>query len=218
MGVLPDSNQILVAQITTKGVLEFDLNIEVVDSLGNLIKYVSSDSILLAGEVFSRMLKYPYNPVCGCDDPAYIEYMPNRDCNNPDLCLNRIVFGCLDTLACNYDPSANFHLASLCCYPGYCNDRNIQAICPDLSVQRSQQLDYQIYPNPVSNILNIRLSSTASTYSKIVITDLPGQIVFEKNIQNQQNIDCNLSELNNGTYFVKVICDGITTAKSFIKQ
>ena len=60
-GVIPDSNQVLIAQLTTKGDLTFELNIEVEELVGGIptiVKYVANDSILLPGEKLSSYLKY----------------------------------------------------------------------------------------------------------------------------------------------------------------
>ncbi|HKC69309.1 MAG TPA: hypothetical protein VKG26_13820, partial [Bacteroidia bacterium] len=77
MGAVPDSNQILVAQLTTKGTLTFELNVVVVDSTGHSIYYVAknpsgTDTLL------SPFLSYP--PACGCRDDRYLEYNPSAAC------------------------------------------------------------------------------------------------------------------------------------------
>ncbi|HXC06824.1 MAG TPA: T9SS type A sorting domain-containing protein, partial [Bacteroidia bacterium] len=43
MGANPDTNRVLIAQITTNGVLSFQLNIQIGDSAGNAEQYVASN-------------------------------------------------------------------------------------------------------------------------------------------------------------------------------
>jgi len=145
-GLIPDSNQILVAQLTTKGELSFQLNI-VVDALINgviqTISYVSSTDTILPGEVFNPYLIYP--TICGCNNSSHLEYDPNATCLEPGSCITPIVTGCMDTMACNYDVSVNMNVSNLCCYPGKCNNRDIAIVCPAL---RGDNFEFLIYPNP----------------------------------------------------------------------
>ena len=143
-GVNPDSNIVLVAQLTTNGEISFELNVEVTDSNGISMKYVANDSILLQGEILSRSLKYPFTQVCGCPDPRYLEFISDRDCDALDSCRNLIVFGCMDTMACNFNPDANFNIQSLCCYPGYCNDRDLAVVCPGLAYKMHSSIPFNL--------------------------------------------------------------------------
>ncbi|MBL0070880.1 MAG: hypothetical protein IPP34_03205 [Bacteroidetes bacterium] len=98
-------------QLTTTGDLSFELNIEIEETNGgstNTVKYVASNDTLLLDEVVSPFLKYP--SVCGCTDPDYLEYNSSFACNDAAQCLTLVVFGCMDTLACNYDSQANFSI------------------------------------------------------------------------------------------------------------
>jgi len=145
-GLIPDSNQILVAQLTTAGELSFHLNI-VIDALVNgslqSISYVSSINNLQLGESFSNKLIYP--PTCGCNNPEYLEFDPAVVCLEPGTCITLANIGCLDSLACNYDPTVNVNLPNLCCYPGKCNNRDIAIVCPAL---RGENFEFLVYPNP----------------------------------------------------------------------
>src|SRR4030095_5848126 len=101
----PDSNYVLVAQLTTKGDIQFELNVEIVDTGGTVIKYVADGTVLLPGEVVNRILKYPYVAFCACPDISYMEYVADRDCDDMSLCITPVRIGCMDTMACNYDPT-----------------------------------------------------------------------------------------------------------------
>ncbi len=103
-GVNPDSNYVLVAQLTTTGEISFEINLEIEenDDVGTrIIKYVANGDSLSSDERISPYLKYPR--ACGCTDPQYLEYNPSYACMVSDSCRTQIIFGCMDTLACNYD-------------------------------------------------------------------------------------------------------------------
>ena len=156
-GKLADSNQVLVAQLSTKGDVSFEINLEVeetVSSITRIVKYVANGSTLLSDERLSPWLKYP--PVCGCTDPHFLEYSPSYSCSNSDSCSTLIVYGCMDTMACNFDPDANFNLPALCCYPGYCNDRDINIVCPDIAIEKQAKNNFVMFPNPTKDKISIR--------------------------------------------------------------
>lgn len=147
-------NKVLVAQLTTKGDISFKLNVDVEEPATNgsvVVKYVADNSNIQPGEILSPFLTYP--PICGCRDPEYLEYNPIYACNIQDSCQTLIRFGCMDTTACNYDPDANFNLQSLCCYPGYCNDRDLSIVCPGLANGRIGIIS--AYPNPANSQVSI---------------------------------------------------------------
>jgi hypothetical protein len=147
-GLKLDSNQILIAQLTTLGEISFKLNITVeaiVNGVYQTINYVSSDGTILIGEEFNPFLSYPTD--CGCNDPDFLEFDPLAVCLAPGACITPIVIGCMDTLACNYDSNANVNFTSMCCYPGKCNERDIAIVCPNL---RGDNFDFVVYPNPSS--------------------------------------------------------------------
>jgi Secretion system C-terminal sorting domain len=218
-GTNADSNYVLVAQLTTMGDIEFELNIEVIDTAGTVIKYVANDSILLAGEVLNRYLKYPYLAVCGCPDPNYLEYLANRSCDATDSCQTLIVFGCTDTTACNYDANANFNVPSLCCYPGRCNDRNLAVVCPQLINERTKELTFTLYPNPADDILNIQFTADAKTSINYLITDAFGrQVSSAVNMRNEGLIKINTSAIAKGVYLLKISNGDDVVSKRFVKN
>jgi len=218
-GVNPDSNLVLVAQLTTKGSLEFLLNIEVIGTNGNVTKYVSSDSLLQPGEVYFRKLRFPYIPVCGCANANYMEYNPDRDCDSQDSCHTLIVFGCMDPDACNYDPSANINLPNMCCYPGKCNDRDLSVVCPELEANKNNTKDDIILsPVPAGDMIKVALPQLTSGYD-CLLYDSYGRKVKEIH-QNgiQQHLDIDLTGLSRGIYFVRIINSDVNITKSFIKD
>lgn len=215
VGVLQDSNHILIAQITTQGDLSFKLNLEIEDLSGNIKKYVSTDSTLLADEILLPALNYP--PVCGCQDPNYLEYDVNFSCNDKSKCLNPIIFGCMDPNACNYSSNANFNVDALCCYIGYCNDEDIEVVCPDLPARKIEVLSISVAPNPVRDIVVLQHNMNTNAKNVLEVLDLCGKTLLKELIikDDFQEVDC--VNLPSGLYILKVSNAEQTVSKKFIK-
>jgi hypothetical protein len=220
-GIVPDSNQILIAQLTTKGKLSFELNFEVLTPGNKIIKYVSSGRDTVNNDSsnvvkFSSLLTYP--PSCGCMDPHYLEYNKAYVCQEANSCKTLIVCGCTDPLACNYDSNANVNIPALCCYPGFCNDRDINVVCPAIN----NTIELNVYPNPADDVLNLQISGNKQDHDiKYTIYDSYGVIKLEKIINNftgisQQQVD--ISTFTSGLYWVRLSVGGTTSSKMFMKK
>jgi len=194
-------NRVLIAQLTTTGELSFALNVEVQRPDGSVVRYVASDSVLAAGETAFGQLTYP--PQCGCTDPAFMEYDPNAGCDDGS-CATAIIFGCLDTLACNYDPGANFNIVQLCCYgPQDCNGLDVNIVCPNVSTPEITDANaLRVFPNPVVDDLQVEFTAGRSEAVTYELTDAAGrtllQGVFGMNVAGMVRID--LRELPQGSY------------------
>lgn len=217
-GVVPDSNHVLVAQLTVKGELHFAINLEVIDTSGNVLKYVASDSVLLADEIFSRYLTYPFEQKCGCPDPDYLEYATDRDCDNADSCQHLIVFGCMDPMSCNYDAAANVNVPSLCCYPGRCNDRDIALVCPQLVTERRNGLEFSVFPNPSASVLNVQ-SANDDLVTRYVIYNSVGQKIIEQSMdQSANSFSIDISTLKEGIYMIRIFNNDENNGQMFAKE
>lgn len=220
VGINPYTNKVLVAQLTTIGELSFELNVEVeeLDGAGTkLVWYVANDSVLLPGEYLSGFLKYPQE--CGCTDPDYVEYGNSFACSNNDLCQTLVVYGCMDTSACNYNPGATYNVQSLCCYPGYCSDRDLALVCPQLNNERNKHFDFTFYPNPVSDMLNIQLATDDRIATAYFIYDAYGRLIEEKVLQSEDLlISVNTSTLAKGIYMIKMFDGQSYASKVFVKD
>ncbi|MFI1772004.1 T9SS type A sorting domain-containing protein [Thalassobellus citreus] len=83
-----------------------------------------------------------------------------------------------------------------------------------LAVKWFSDETFSIYPNPVSEELNIKASNSASQYKSYVITNVLGKIVAKKS--NSKNIELiNVSSLSKGLYFLQL--DSLKPIK-FLKQ
>jgi hypothetical protein len=70
-----------------------------------------------------------------------------------------------------------------------------------------------IYPNPTNNLLNINFTGNYSTIESTIF-DITGKIVLSNN--NKRTID--VSKLNTGIYYIKVITDKGVYKQKFIKE
>ena len=64
--------------------------------------------------------------------------------------------------------------------------------------------DLLIYPNPASNIINLKSSEIIST---VEIVDLVGRVVIKENV-NSSNVELNVRDLNNEIYFIRCVING----------
>jgi hypothetical protein len=218
-GTVADSNQVIVAQLTTLGELAFKMNItveELVNGIPTLVNYVSSDTLLGENEKYSNLLSYPY--YCGCNNANYLEYNSSFVCYEEGSCITPVVFGCADSLACNYDPMVNSNIQDLCCYPGSCAGRNIEEVCPSLM---GNDFDVNVYPNPTSDDITMNIISgttngnwTYEVYNTYGSVKLSGLFTTtELNVV----LPLELSNLDPGMYQLKVSNGEMSKHKLFIK-
>jgi uncharacterized repeat protein (TIGR01451 family) len=75
--------------------------------------------------------------------------------------------------------------------------------------------DWNVYPNPSTGVLYIVNSSSLKEASQIQVINSIGQTLLEETITNNyKNID--LSKLNNGVYFVKIVSDKQSVIKRVV--
>ncbi|MFV0471581.1 MAG: phosphodiester glycosidase family protein [Paludibacteraceae bacterium] len=81
------------------------------------------------------------------------------------------------------------------CYNGY-----------DITYTSPEKMsDWQIYPNPVKEEINIHLKNSYSNLIKIKLYDLSGQIINAWNFSNYStNIRLPIKELNRGAYLIQI--------------
>ncbi|QQR87929.1 MAG: T9SS type A sorting domain-containing protein [Flavobacteriales bacterium] len=210
-------NRILIAQITTAGELSFALNVELLDSLGNVLRYVANDDTLLANETAFGLLNYP--PECGCMDPNYLEYDPTAGCDDGS-CATAIVFGCSDTTACNFDPNANFNIDALCCYgPGDCNGLDINIVCPGVGLDEAvgDASVLAAWPNPAHGDLMVQWPFGAEA-GELRLLDATGRTIRIEAVQPGRTMVLDLSELAQGSYVLLARSEGTERALRLVKQ
>jgi hypothetical protein len=110
---------------------------------------------------------------------------------------------------------------------GY-NGANSATVCYTLKVQLGTATKQEIagstgeaivkvYPNPVTNMLNVSLLGNLSKQSVLQIVDARGIVVMEqKALNNPQSID--VSKLAKGTYMIRMNNGGSVLTSKFVKQ
>ena len=217
MGIDSNLNHVLVAQLTTKGELSFEINLELEVQTTNgpvIKKFVAKQSLADQTEQLSPFLIYPQ--LCGCKDANYLEYSPSFGCGIQDSCKTPIILGCMDPMACNYNSLANFNIQETCCYIGLCNDLDLSLACPMLAVEElnGPKEHLRIYPNPTKSIINIQSDFISTSHYKIEIYDIYGKIVasypnsdllpsgiFTIDVSNLANGIYNISFVSSNQYF-----------------
>lgn len=232
-----NGNKILIAQITTRGSLSFELNLKV-EQMGTnkieIVKYIAKNK-MNSDERESPFLTYPF--ICGCLDPNYLEYNSKKyACPDPSQCTHPIIIGCPDPAACNYNPQANFQnyfaykndsarlkqiISDICCYPGHCNNSDLNTACPQIATSK---LVMSMYPNPVEKNLSIDVTLNDNSDAKNISLEVFnsfGELVYEES-QNalyskfQLNID--LNRYPKGIYLVRLSDGNTIITDKFIKK
>lgn len=86
---------------------------------------------------------------------------------------------------------------------------------PLRSISVDLEQDINIYPNPISNILNI--SNTQQENMNISIFDSSGKLVYEKLNTNNQNISIQTINWTSGTYFLQIKTSNNSYSRKLIK-
>lgn len=195
-------NVVLIAQLTTTGDLCFELNAIIRRPDGATIRFVANDSILLEGEQGFSLLTYP--PVCGCTDPAFLEYDPGAGCDDGS-CSTEIIFGCMDTTACNFNAEANFNVTQLCCFGiDDCNGLDVSLVCPDVRVDEHPVVHpFVVAPNPIENG-QIRFRASDLMVEHYQLMDLAGRRLLGGTPPDRSAGVIDVSMLPSGTYMLEV--------------
>ncbi|WP_313115333.1 fibronectin type III domain-containing protein [Aequorivita sediminis] len=83
-----------------------------------------------------------------------------------------------------------------------------------LSTNSIETNSFSIYPNPVSNVLNI---TSQHPITKMEIYSIMGQKVFEQTIDATRT-EVDVNKFSPGMYFVKIEAEGITRTQKFLKK
>ena len=76
-----------------------------------------------------------------------------------------------------------------------------------------------VYPNPFKDHLKIAFTAIDEDISKtIYLSNAVGEVVYQSNTANRENITIDVSSLNNGIYHLKIIYNDIANNYKLIKQ
>ena len=105
-------------------------------------------------------------------------------------CVTPVSWNCDATVGC-IDPADGSGL--------YTSFSDCQTACNNVSVNDADLNSFNIYPNPVTNVLNI---NSGKEIIKVEITDILGKIIIsENNPTNRINVE----KLQSGLYSIKII-------------
>ena len=91
--------------------------------------------------------------------------------------------------------------------------------CAVLGTDSFEKNNFKIYPNPVSNELKIDLNSYSENGLSAKIYNTLGSLVETKNTISIENNKVDVSQLNNGIYFIEINnAENERVVKRFIKQ
>jgi hypothetical protein len=149
-GPNPETNQVLIAQITTDGTLTFELNVQLRSPEGAIERYVASNPV--ESEILFPALTY-----------------------NSDLVTS-------------------------------------------VAEQTNQVEELRIYPNPVSDILNINTEFKSGKLGRYSIYTMRGERVWAQTLVGQSLSTIDVSELAKGQYVLECVADGQRQTQRFIKH
>lgn len=83
-----------------------------------------------------------------------------------------------------------------------------------------QQTDYNvnIFPNPVSDYVNIEFNVSIENPVKIIVSDIDGRVILNNDYKNLDFIQVPLNQFNFGTYFLTILGLEKIFSKTFIKK
>jgi hypothetical protein len=89
----------------------------------------------------------------------------------------------------------------------------------DVSVNEIEEQNFNIYPNPTNNKLNIETKSQIKLKSVSIISAIGEELIrLESEIADKKEIEIDLSNLSSGIYFIKIQCDEKSIFKKLIKK
>jgi hypothetical protein len=94
--------------------------------------------------------------------------------------------------------------------PGYFALDDLVFISSESNVAEQAKQDFKIYPNPINDWLSIKGGN-----GKVQIVDLTGKVV--QSFEHQEFSKINVSNLESGTYFVKIMKEGIISSQKLVK-
>jgi len=122
-------------------------------------------------------------------------------------------------LACNYDADANYSVPEMCCYPGYCNDRDIAFVCPDINLGNRLM---SVYPNPATSDITISLDGEKNIGDAqfILMNSFGKEILnFSDNVsEGSWTKNISLTNLVSGIYILKCLSQDSIQSQVIIKN
>lgn len=88
--------------------------------------------------------------------------------------------------------------------------------CLTVGVDAQEEVDFNLYPNPATDVLNLQ---TDASISHISISDMAGRTVMAQSLNGATNARLDVSSMESGVYLLTVTdINGITTSNRWIKK
>lgn len=79
-------------------------------------------------------------------------------------------------------------------------------IARPLGVENTEEGTFQFFPNPANETVTFNLG-TGNNYNNLQVYNVSGQLIFQNNVLGQNQFQLNVSEWNNGVYFIHLHSD-----------
>ncbi|MFN8865233.1 MAG: T9SS type A sorting domain-containing protein [Flavobacteriales bacterium] len=224
------SNRVLIAQLTTDGELEFELNIQIGTPEGGVERYVASDPV--GNEIQCDQLIYPVLSLAGCTDPLATNFNPDATSDNGTCEYDFAICDCNQE---EFSPATRFQVGDGtanndgaggqpdfdCWAWAYdCGDiaglpsEDPFGVCGGnlplenncgIFVTNQSEPGIAVYPNPTSGAFTI-VPTGLSGSATLRVTDYAGRLVAESNVVlsegGRQSFD--LQQLASGNYHMQL--------------
>jgi len=101
-------------------------------------------------------------------------------------------------------------------YAYHGGNRGFTTLGVSLGISENKLLSFEMYPNPVSDVLNIQLP-TGTEKAEVGVFDYTGRLVTSKIISSNDNT-IDVQKLSKGIYLIRVSSDAKIGAQRFIKN
>jgi len=90
-----------------------------------------------------------------------------------------------------------------------------------VGIAGNPEVGFEIYPNPVSDKVMIRMNVSGGSKCMLKLVDVPGQVISEEKFDGLltgQVISVDVSKLAEGVYFLRIDCNGSSSVQRIIKD
>lgn len=139
----------------------------------------------------------------------------NSDCNEESLSLTETNLPMLDSILQIQVSSGGIENSAMLQISSGCQD---SLICIQLNVsENNQENKTNVFPNPSSGIITVQMRDYLSE-AKIIVHDVLGNCLFEKNCRGETSQEINLSYQPKGVYFMEIVAGGERVLKKIVLQ
>lgn len=197
-----------IAPLATTDTVLYDFNLTVGDTVpsspindyGNFVNIVTDiDSVYLGG-VYRKRFKIDS---CMMQQLYYIEGIGST-------------YGLLSPTVCPFEAIYNLQCFTINSQTVYPDSSTICDLATSInSLENTFAVD--IFPNPTTDKLNIKITYTVNSFVSIMISNTLGEVIFQKELTaNEKNLD--ISELPKGLYLLSISVNENIITKKIIKQ